>query len=94
MRTSASSLQRATAWHDGGMLMGMHWAWWLFWVLTVLFLLWGFRLLLRDRSATRRRLEREEAAERILRAAYAKGEISEDEFDRRLRVLRETHQPG
>ena len=63
---------------------------WLAWA--ALFLLLGaMARLLGDRSETHRRVEREEAAEEALRSRFAAGEIDEEEYQRRLRILRETH---
>lgn len=78
-------------WHDGGLFMGMHWLWWSVWILTFVFLIWGLIRLFGDRSATHDRVQREEAAEEALRRRFADGEIDEEEYARRLRVLRETH---
>lgn len=86
-----AALQMGRSWHDGGMFMGMHWAWWSFWTLTLLVLAWAFWRVFADRSETHRRVRREQAAEEELRRRFALGEIDEDELATRLRVLRETH---
>lgn len=83
--------QMPRSWHDGGMFMGMHWLWWSVWILTLALLLFAFWRVIADRSETHRQMESEEAAEEELRRRYARGEIDEEEFERRLRVLRETH---
>lgn len=88
-----TAFQMPRSWHDGGMFIGMHWLWWGFWILTLVVLVWAFWRAFADRSATHRQAEREEAAEEELRRRYARGEIDEEEFERRLRVLRETHVP-
>lgn len=88
------ALQMPRSWHDGGMLIGMHWAWWTFWIITLLVLGWGFWRAFADRSKTHRQVQREEAAEEELRRRFARGEIDEDEYADRLRVLRETHFSG
>ena len=31
-----ATAQMPRSWHDGGMFGGMHWAWWSFWILTLL----------------------------------------------------------
>ncbi len=91
MRFVPSSLvQMNPAWHRQGMYMGMHWAWWLFWILTIVLLLWALWRALADRKETHRRAERTEVAEEALRRRFAAGEIDEDEFARRTRVLRES----
>ena len=77
-------------WHDGGLFLGMHWLWWLFWlvVLAVLFLaLWR---VVADGSRERHGLASEERAEEALRRRFAAGEIGEEEYVRKMRVLRET----
>jgi len=83
--------QMPRSWHDGGMFIGMHWAWWGFWILTALVLGWALWRVAADRSDIHRQARREEEAEAELRARYARGEIDEDEFARRLEVLRKTH---
>lgn len=81
--------QMRTSWHEGGMFIGMHWIWWLLWILTIGLLLWGFWRMFADRREAHRRTERTEAAEEALRRRFAEGEIDEDEFVRRMRMLRE-----
>lgn len=78
-------------WHDGGLFMGMHWLWWSIWILTFALLLWGLVRLVGDRSRTHDRVEREAEAEEALRRRFAEGEIDEEEYARRLKILRETH---
>lgn len=86
-----TALQMPRSWHDGGMFIGMHWAWWSVWILTLIILAWALWRVVTERSETHRRVEREEAAEKELRRRFARGEIDEDEFAARLRALRETH---
>ena len=88
----ASAVQMPRSWHDGGMFIGMHWAWWSVWIVTLLILAWAFWRMFADRSETHRQVRREEAAEEKLRQRFARGEIDEEEYAERLRVLRETHQ--
>lgn len=78
-------------WHDGTGFMGMHWFWWTVWIGVFVLLVWAMARLLGDRSETHRQMEREEAAEEALRRRFADGEIDEEEYQRRLRILRETH---
>ncbi len=80
------------SWHDGGMFVGMHWLWWLFWVFTLLVIGWSFVRLGTERSDERKELHLEEAAEEALRRRFADGEIDEEEYRRRMSVLRETGQ--
>ena len=91
MRTGADMAQEmSTAWHDGGLFMGMHWLWWAVWVALIGALLAAFWRVKADRSATNRAIAEEEQAERVLRARFAGGEIDEDEFASKLKVLRES----
>ncbi len=76
--------------HGGGLFMGMHWLWWVAWLVTFLGIAWAAARLYRDRSESQRRRASEDAAEQVLRRKFAEGEIDEDELARRLRVLRET----
>lgn len=82
------------SWHNGGMFIGMHWLWWLFWIFTLVILGWALVRLGADRSASHRQALREEAAEETLRRRYAAGEIDEEEYARRMKVLRETRPGG
>lgn len=77
-------------WHNGGLFMGMHWLWWGFWIVLLLVLLSAFWRLSADRRETGRSVAEEERAEEVLRHRFAEGEIDEEEFARRLKVLRET----
>jgi uncharacterized membrane protein len=80
-------LQAAQSWHRQGLYMGMHWAWWLFWILALVVLAWAFWRLYADRVAVRREAERRRRAEEILRQRFARGEIDEDELVQRLTAL-------
>lgn len=79
------------SWHDGGLFMGMHWLWWGFWIVLLAVLALAFWRLVADRAETRRSIAREERAEHELRRRFAKGEIEEEEYARRLEVLRESY---
>jgi uncharacterized membrane protein len=70
------------------MFMGLHWLWWLFLVLTGVALVWALWRTLADENSERRSTNRSVGAEEALRARYASGEIDEEEFARRLDVLR------
>ena len=83
-------LARAQTWHDGGMFVGMHWLWWLFWVATLIAIGWALVRLGADRTESHRSVPRKQAAEETLRQRYAAGEIDEDEYRRRMAVLGET----
>jgi len=83
-------LQMQMPWHNGGLFMGMHWIWWTFWLVMLAALFLAFWRLLSDRNQTRRSVVEEERAEEALRHRFATGEIDEDEYARKLKVLRET----
>lgn len=82
--------QMPQGWHRGGLYLGMHWAWWIFWILALLIIFWAFWQLYVERREERRERVRAEEAEELLRERFARGEIDEEEFARRLRILRET----
>jgi len=84
----------AQTWHDGGMFIGMHWVWWLFWVFALLIIVWALVRLGADQSAGHRDALRQEAAEETLRRRFAAGEIDEEEYTRRMKVLRDTATGG
>lgn len=82
--------QMPNSWHEGGLFMGMHWAWWIFVVATLLVLILAFWIAFAERGVTRRQEATREAAEEALRQRFAQGEISEEQFADTLRVLRES----
>ena len=75
---------------DSGLLMGMHWAWWIFVVGTLLVLIGAFWIAFAERGTTPRKEVTREAADEALRERFARGEISEEKFVETLRVLRES----
>ncbi len=83
--------QMSESWHRTGLFMGMHWLWWLFWILALAMILWAFWRIHADRAEQHQGAMRQESAEEQLRARFAAGEIDEDEYARRLRILRETN---
>lgn len=84
-----SSIQEtARGWHYEGLFTGMHWAWWIFWILVIAVLIWAFLRYVADERARRREIERRESAEEILRKRFGRGELTEDEFVEKLRTLR------
>lgn len=87
------ALQAPTSWHHQGMYMGMHWGWWLFWLAALAILLWAFWRLLAERSDTHREAEEMLQAEEILRRRFARGELDEEEFARRLAALQASARP-
>lgn len=86
--------QMPTTWHHDGHLIGLHWAWWLFWIAVVFLIVWSFWRLVRDERTRDREEGRRENAEEVLRRRYSEGEIDEDEFRHRMRVLGETGGSG
>lgn len=81
-------------WHHEGLFMGLHWPWWLFWILVALVVVWAFWRLVRDERERRERSSEREAAEETLRRRFAEGEIGEEEFLDRMRLLRESRPGG
>jgi uncharacterized membrane protein len=84
------SIQAATSWHHQGLYMGMHWLWWIFWIAVALIVLWVFLRLGTDERSRRTEQGRREAAEDVLRRRFSEGEIDEDEFLHRMRLIRES----
>lgn len=82
--------QMPGSWHHEGLFVGMHWLWWLFWILVMVVVVWAFVRLARDERSRRDRASEREAAEEALRRRFAEGEIGEDEFLHRMRLLRES----
>ncbi len=70
-------------WYGNGWMLGMHFFWWIFWVLLIAVFV---ALLLRQQPGPP--AAREPAALEILERRYAAGEISTEEFEeRRARLL-------
>ncbi len=88
MNIVLAAQQRAQSWHEGGLLMGMHWVWLLFLAGTLIFLIWAFWLAFGERRTARGAAARSEAAEEALRRRFALGEIDEKEFAETLQTLR------
>ncbi len=88
--TGILMLAQTPTWHHRGLYMGMHWGWWVFWILLLLVVAWAFWRVVADRSESRREAENALRAEEALRERFARGEIGEDEFARSLRVLQES----
>jgi putative membrane protein len=72
------------------MFIGMHWLWWSFWVFTLFAIAWAFVRSGADRSEAHKDVLQKEAAEDTLRRRFAAGEIDEEEYARRMKVLKET----
>jgi putative membrane protein len=89
MATTPMWLAQTDSWHGGGMFIGMHWLWWLFWIGTLAVILWAVARASADRSESHRSTLERQAAEDTLRQRFAAGEIDEEEYRRRMQVLRE-----
>ncbi len=75
-------------WYGNGQMVGMHWGWWIFWLLFLVILV---LLVIRaggGRDAGSGYAPR--SAEDVLRERFARGELTEDEYHERLRILRES----
>lgn len=91
MYASLAQQGRGYMWYGDGHMVGMHWGWWIFWLVVVGFLVWLVARTTGDRSsggappppAPR-------SPEEILRERFAKGEISDEEFRNRLRALKDS----
>lgn len=92
MWTSTSATVLAQGWHGmggNGWMWGMHWLWWIFWIALAVFVVWALVSAVGgDRSKEQPRQPERETAEEALRRRYADGEIDEEEYRERLRVLR------
>ncbi len=89
MSWTVSLIQSPEVWHREGLFTGMHWAWWMLWIVTLLVVAWAFvRLFLDRRLSERWKLERQ-TAEDILRERFARGEIEQEELVDRLRALQD-----
>jgi putative membrane protein len=66
------------------------WAsWWFFWIFALFIIGWAFVRAGVDRSGAHKDVLQKEAAEDTLRRRFAAGEIDEEEYARRMKVLRE-----
>lgn len=75
------------SWHHGGLFMGMHWAWWLFWLAAAVAIAWAFWRVRAERVDAHRAAERSLAAEELLRQRFARGEIDEGELVEKMAAL-------
>lgn len=86
---SEALLQAIGDGHHTGMYMGLHWIWWLVWVGIGAALVWALARMLATPADSGPPSEPEgDSADDILRARYARGEITEDELRERRRALR------
>lgn len=83
----------AQGWHHEGLYMGMHWGWWIFWILLLVVLGWAFVRYASEERERRRATEHQESAEEILRRRFGRGELDEEEFAERMRTLRASRAP-
>lgn len=93
----ASLIQQGHMWYGEGHMMGMHWGWWIFWLAVVAFLIWlvtGTTGASQSGTGTSPPTFPRKSAEEALRERIAKGELSEEEFRKRLQVLREAEGGG
>jgi len=87
MATYLATGQLPETWHYQGMFMGMHWAWWLFWIAAIVIVAWAFGRLALDRRTARREAARLRVIEDALRERHARGDIDEQELVRTLTDL-------
>ena len=85
-----ATAQTAVSWHRRGLYMGMHWGWWLFWIVVLVTVVWAFWRLHVDCEECRREATRALQAEEMLRQRFARGEIAESDLVRSLEILRQT----
>lgn len=84
-------------WYGDGHMIGMHWGWWIFWLVVVAFLVWLVARMTGTSSSsagTPPPPPPRQGPEEILRERFAKGEISEEEFRKRLHAIRESEGGG
>lgn len=87
-------VQQGEVWHRQGLYMGMHWAWWLFWIAAFVVLGWAFWRLVAERREARAGTRQMVEAEEILRQRFARGEIDQEELVERMRALHAVRVPG
>lgn len=80
MLTTITLMQMQNVWHRQGLFMGMHWAWWLFWIGAGLLVLWAFWRVFADRREARHEVARMRQAEAALRERYARGDIDREQL--------------
>ena len=73
-------LQMGETWHRQGLFMGMHWAWWTFWILAAAVVLWAFWRVYSDEREARGEVRAFRNREADLRARHERGEISREQL--------------
>ncbi len=66
-------------------MWGMHWGWWIFWIVLILGLVW----LVRGRLAPPATREPRESALDVLQRRYANGDLTTEEYEERKARLEE-----
>lgn len=88
-----TALQQPPFWHHDGFGMGAHWGWWLFGLVILALAIWVVVISRRHGgSGAGGHGEGRTGgdAKEVLQRRFAEGELSEEEFRERLRVLRES----
>lgn len=76
-------------WHHDGYMMGWHWGWGLLGLVIAVLVIWGVTRAMAS-GGERSGVTAEDDAERTLRRRFAEGEITREEFEARLKVLRDS----
>lgn len=83
-----AAIQQTAPWHRQGLYMGIHWAWWLFWIAAAAILLWAFWRLAAERREAHGRARNLVSAEETLRERFGRGEITDRDLRDNLHALR------
>ena len=67
-------------------MWGMHWGWWIFWIVLIIFAVWLFT---QRRPSVPPQSQAQETPLDILKRRYANGEISTAEYEERKARLEE-----
>ena len=89
LQTDSALSVQVPFWHHDGYMMGGHWGWWLLWLVIAAVVIWA---LVRAAGSGGGPAggQSPENPEDALRRRYAQGEISREEFEERLKVLRDS----
>lgn len=77
-------------WYHNGHFWGMHFGWWIFWILLLAAVIWIFSRSAAGRSSDPQAHTSRDDPEEILRRRFAAGDIDRDEYEERLQELRRT----